>query len=109
MSKSLVLLSGENTTIPEAEARSIFLAYDPASRFTSPEKQVLIAESNADPGLVARRVAFARRVGVLLDNPLSAAGMVKGKKVRLRVFSAGRPTPNLDAETVLRGVDAEVD
>ena len=69
MNRSLVLLSGEGTTIPAAEARALFLAYDPEAKFAFPEERIMIAESKAAPALVARRVAFARRVGALLDDP----------------------------------------
>ncbi|MDG7016270.1 MAG: hypothetical protein JRM82_02735, partial [Nitrososphaerota archaeon] len=58
--RSLVLLSGEGTTVPLAEAQALFLAYDSTSKFRHPEDRVLIAESDADPSKVAGRIAFAR-------------------------------------------------
>ncbi|MDV3244548.1 MAG: RsmD family RNA methyltransferase [Nitrososphaerales archaeon] len=106
--RSLVLLSGEETTIPAAEARALFLAYDPGSRFSSPEKRVVIVDSNADPAMVERRIAFARRVGLLIKDPEDAASTVKGRKIRLRGFST-KPGGSIDARGLLRGIDAEVD
>lgn len=109
MNRALVLLSGEGTTIPVAEAEALFLAYDPATRFSHPEKRVVIAESKAEPGLVARRVAFARRVGLLLDAPSDAAGTLKGKTVRLSAFRTTSAKPGVDPGALLRGFDARVD
>ena len=107
-SESLVLLSGEPGSLPEAEARALFLAYDPASRFTSPEPRVLLAESEADPFAVGARVAFARRVGIVLREPSDAAELVNGKRIRLREFALAPGLPS-DAGELLRGVDATVD
>ena len=106
--RSLVLLSGEGTSLPEAEARALFLAYDPGSKFESPERRVLLVESEADPLLVSSRIAFARRVGLLIGEPIDAAPKVKGKKVRLRNFDLVTKA-RLDPGRFLRGVDAEVD
>ncbi|MDG6901258.1 MAG: hypothetical protein JRM80_04785 [Nitrososphaerota archaeon] len=109
MNRSLVLLSGEGTTIPAAEAKALFLAYDPEARFSFAEKRVMVAESAAEPWPVARRVAFARRVGLLLEDPADASPWVKGKKVRLSVFRTTASRPAADPEKLLRGVDSEVD
>ena len=106
--RSLVLLSGEDTTIPEAEARALFLAYDPGSKFETPERRVLIVESEADPLIVSSRIAFARRVGRLIGTPSDAAAEVQTKKVRLRSFDL-RTKPKVDPERLLRGVEAKVD
>lgn len=107
-SKFLALLSGEGTTIPEAEARALFLTYDPSSTFESPEPRVLVALSGADPSLVASRIAFSRRVGLLISKASDAARTVKGKRVRFRSFSLG-PTEPVDPGKVLEDLDAEVD
>lgn len=107
--RSLVLLSGEQTTIPSAEAKALFLAYDPDSRFSSPERRIIIAESKADPMVVSRRVAFARRVGLLIDDPADAADLVRGRKVRLRSFSTAASNRPVNVGALLRGLDAEVD
>ncbi|MDA4121036.1 MAG: hypothetical protein OK404_01355 [Thaumarchaeota archaeon] len=106
--RSLAFLSGENHQIPEAEVRSLFLAYDQKSKFESPEPRVLVAESIADPFLVASRVAFSRRVGRLLDKAADAAAEIDGKTVRLRNFDIGNKPP-LDPERVLQGFDCKVD
>ncbi|MGD0477920.1 MAG: hypothetical protein ABSB29_07125 [Nitrososphaerales archaeon] len=109
MNRSLVLLSGEGTSIPEAEARALFLTYDPRSRFESPEKRVLLVDSLADPFVVASRVAFSRRVGRLIERPLDAQNDVLERRVRLRNFDLGGGKPGLDPRSVLKGVDATVD
>lgn len=108
--RSLVLLSGERSSIPRAEAEALFLAYDPATKFESPESRVLLAEGSASPGDVARRVAFSRRVGLLLTKPTDAAEQVKGKKVGLRAISIGaKSSEGLDIRKLMAGLDAEVD
>jgi tRNA G10 N-methylase Trm11 len=107
-SRSLVLLSGEGTSIPEAEARALFLAYDPRSKFERPERRLLVVESKADPEIIARRVAFARRVGRIVDNPKEASALLKGKRIRLRNFDLVKK-PVLDPSHFLRGFDVQVD
>jgi tRNA (guanine10-N2)-dimethyltransferase len=109
MSRSLVLLSGEGSTIPAAEAKALFLAYDPSSRFQSPEKRILIAESGADPALVARRIAFARRVGVLVDDVTSIAETVKRKRIRVRSFTLKGDGPSSEGYDLLDGLDVRID
>lgn len=89
MTRSLVLLSGEGSTIPEAEAKALFMTSDPESKFYSPEPRVVIAETQADPVSVARRVAFSRRVGLLFEEPSTIAESVKGKSIRVRRFHLG--------------------
>jgi 16S rRNA G966 N2-methylase RsmD len=108
-SRSLVLLSGEETTIPSAEARALFLTLDPNSKFETPEKRVLVADSEADPFAVGARIAFARRVGVAVGSPAEALGMLRGRRVRFRSFDLepGRPPPL--PGTYLEGSVAEVD
>ena len=109
MSRSLVLLSGEGTTIPEAEAKALFLAYDPHSKFRSPEKRVLIVDSVADPFVVGRRIAFSRRVGRMIDTAADVAAEVSGKQVRLLRFNLGGKPAGFDPAAIMRGLNAEVD
>jgi putative methyltransferase (TIGR01177 family) len=108
-SKSLVLLSGEPSTVPTAEARALFLAYDPSSRFESPEPRVLIAESSADPVRVGARIAFARRVGALIEEQGQLKQKVRGRKVRFRGFDLRGEGAPFDPGSYLRGLDATVD
>ncbi len=107
--RSLVLLSGERTSIPAAEAKALFLASDPGSRFEEPEDRVLVAESQADPMTVSRRIAFSRRVGLLLSDGRAAAELVRGKSVRVRSFPlpGGRAPPEPDE--VIRGLEVRID
>lgn len=107
--RSLVLLSGEGTPVPAAEARALFLAYDPGSRFESPDPRVLIAESSADPFLIGSRIAFARRVGRLVDERAQLVDLVGGRRVRFRGFDllkGGRPP---DPADYLTGLDVSID
>ncbi|HYC11833.1 MAG TPA: hypothetical protein VEC02_04145 [Nitrososphaerales archaeon] len=108
-SRSLVLLSGEPTSVPMAEARALFLAYDPSSRFESPEDRVLVADSDADPFVVGSRVAFSKRVGVLVSSPSDVAGTLRGKAVRVRRFSLQPGKSTAAPHELLRGLDVTVD
>ncbi|MDG6985406.1 MAG: RsmD family RNA methyltransferase [Nitrososphaerota archaeon] len=107
--KALALLSGEGTTIPAAEARSLFAAYDEESKFSSPVPRLLLADSRADPFLIGSRIAFSRRVGVAVAGPEEAAPMMEGKRVRFRAFDLVDGLPPPDPEKYLRGIDAQVD
>jgi tRNA (guanine10-N2)-dimethyltransferase len=108
--KVLVLLSGERTSIPQAEARSLFLTYDKSATFSTPEERILVADTEADPNRVARRIAFARRVGLLLNRPEEGFDRVKGKRIAFRSYSIGDGyRPQVDVASFLRGVDASVD
>ena len=102
-------MSGEGTSIPEAEARALFLTYDSGSRFESPERRILLVDSLADPFVVASRVAFSRRVGRLVEGPLTAQKEVLGRRVRVRNFDLVGRKPGPDPRSVLKGVDATVD
>ncbi len=64
----LILLSGESTTIPEAEAETLVKDLDPGARFETPEPGVLLASTNADPRSIEGRIAFSRRVGPLIED-----------------------------------------
>jgi tRNA (guanine10-N2)-dimethyltransferase len=108
-SRSLVLLSGEPTTIPSAEAKALFLAYDSGSRFDLPEPGVILAESAADPFVVGARIAFSKRVGPLISEPSEVAETVRGKPVRVRSFSLPSGGSPADPGVVLKGLEVSVD
>ena len=107
--RSLVLLSGEGTTIPAAEAKALFLADDPESGFESPEPRLLVAESSADPLKVGARIAYARRVGRLVEDRGELAGMLKGHRVRFRSFDLGAEKPAADPGEYLAGLGVTID
>ncbi len=107
--KALVLLSGEDTSIPEAEARSLFLTYDPGSSFEMPERRVMVVNTAADIGAVGARIAFARRVGRLLDDPSEGTEETSGRKVRFRYFSLGSRSEAPEPRDYLRGLGRSVD
>jgi len=104
-----VLLSGEGISIPASESKSLFLAADPHSKFESPEPRVLLADTEADPFAVGARVAFARRVGFLLDSQSDASRIVTGSRVRFRCFTLGPRGAQPDPAEYLKGLDAAVD
>ena len=86
------MLSRESTGIPEAEARALVSDLDPAAKFESPEGGLLIAETSADPAAIEARVAFSRRVGVLVpDGRLDDehVSLLRSGTYRVRVFGEG--------------------
>jgi len=107
--RSLVLLSGEGTTIPEAEARALFLTFDSESKFEAPEPRVIVADSRADPFAIGARIAFARRVGPLLESPSHAARFLAGHRVRFRCFDLSKGGSEPDPAGYLKGLDVTID
>lgn len=106
--RSLVLLSGEGTTLPPAEAKALFLAGDPASQFEAPEPRVLLANSSADPVDVGSRIAFAKRVGSLVEDRAELAERLDGHRVRFRRFDL-RGRTGSEPEKYLKGLRVTVD
>jgi putative methyltransferase (TIGR01177 family) len=92
-----------------AEAKALFLAYDPDSDFESPSPRILIARSSADPFLVGSRIAFARRVGSLIEDSNELSHLLGSHRVRFRSFDLVSKLAPADPERFLRGVDATVD
>ncbi len=91
-----------------AEAKALFLAYDPAAEFEAPEGRVLIARSTADPFVVAARIAFARRVGPVISQPSDAEGYLRGRSARVRKFDLDGVS-RLDPDAYLRDTEVGVD
>jgi len=86
------MLSRESTGIPEAEARALVGDLDPTAKFESPEGGLLIAETSADPSGIEARVAFSRRVGLLVpDGHLGEEhiSLLRRGTYRVRVFGEG--------------------
>jgi len=86
------MLSREPTGIPEAEARALVSDLDPEARFESPEDGLLIADTSADPAGMEARVAFSRRVGLLVpDGRLDDdhVSLLRRGTYRVRVFGEG--------------------
>ena len=107
--RSLVLLSGEGNTVPAAEAKALFLAYDPASEFEQPAPRVLVATSSADPFRIGQRIAFARRVGLLLSDPADGAALLEGRRVRFRAYGTDLRETSADPDAYLKGFEAKID
>src|SRR5438445_8603657 len=93
----VILLSGEETSLPEAEARAIVRTYDEGAKVSLLEPRIVRAETNANPDLIARRIAFAKRVGTLIpDGRLDRETRreVERASYRLRHFRLGEPRPD---------------
>jgi tRNA (guanine10-N2)-dimethyltransferase len=86
-SKEIVfLLSGESTSIPAAEARALLLMEDDSTIVRVNEPRVLTASSLADPDVISKRIAFSRRVGVIIpDGDLDAEQLRTIRKGTYRV------------------------
>jgi putative methyltransferase (TIGR01177 family) len=104
----LALLSGEGTTLSEGEAKSIFFAYDQDSKFETPMPRVLLARTEADPFVVGSRIAFARRVGYLIDDPKDAAPILTGHSFRFRCYDLASNRSPPDPGKYLDGIDGTV-
>lgn len=107
--RALVLLSGEGSTVPAAEAKALFLAYDPSSEFDSPEPRLLVVRTSADPFRVGSRIAFARRVGRFIEDAAEAADLLAGRRVRFRSFDLRSRTSAADPAKYLAGLRVTVD
>ena len=107
--RSLVLLSGEGISIPASESKALFLAADPHSTFETPEPRVLLADSEADPLAVGARIAFARRVGFLVQSRSDVSRIVTSRRIRFRCFTLGQEESEPDPAEYLRGLDATID
>ncbi len=86
------MLSREPTGIPEAEARALVSDLDPEADFERPEGGLLVVETSADPASVESRVAFSRRVGLLVpDGRLDGVhlSLLRRGTYRVRVFGRG--------------------
>lgn len=92
----LALLSGEASTLPEAEARALILSQDQNARIEKPEDRVLIAHTTASADAIAGRVAFSRRIGeLILEEELneSVSTKLRGSTFRINVFHKHEVTP----------------
>lgn len=68
-----------------------------------------MAESRADPFLIGARIAFARRVGVLVGEGADAVCFLKGRRIRFRCFDLDSGKPSPDPESYLPKTDAIID
>ncbi len=111
--KILIILSGEGTSVPEAEARALVRTYDGGAMITLLEPRVLLAETTLNPDSIARRIAFARRVGTLVpDGRLDQETRreVDSASFRLKHFRLGDAEVDHPAETdVLDQLEGHVD
>ncbi len=91
--KVVILLSGENSTLPQAEALALLRTYDPRSVSKRLESRVLVAQTTTDPDVIATRVAYARRVGLLISGGRVSKELqerVRQTSFRLRRFTLAR-------------------
>ena len=88
----VILLSGEETSIPEAEARAVVKTYDEDAKVSLLEPRIVCAETEANPDIIARRIAFAKRVGTLIPDGVldrETRREVEKASYRLRHFRLG--------------------
>lgn len=69
----------------------------------------MLVDSVADPFAVAKRVAFSRRVGRLIEAAVDANDDVLGRRVRLRRFELSDKPASFDPGTLMEGLDVGVD
>ncbi len=112
-SRIVVLLSGESLTLPEAEARALILAQDDGASIEKPEARLLVARTTADSSIIAKRVAFSRRVGELVpDGEFESVGKrLRGSRFRVKTFSTrdGRRDTEKIISSVAEQIDGKVD
>jgi len=112
-SKLLIILSGEETSLPEAEARALILTYDEGAKFSLLEPRILLTETSANPDVIARRIAYARRVGLSLPPgrlDRETRRMIEKGSYRLRNFRLGKIKPDHSiGDAVLAQLHGRVD
>src|SRR5437867_2061878 len=89
---TVILLSGEETSLPEAEARAVVKTYDEDAKVSLLEPRIVRAETEANPDIIARRIAFAKRVGTLIPDGVldrETRREVERASYRLRHFKLG--------------------
>ena len=114
LNRVLILLSGENSTLPEAEARTLLEAYDPKAVIRRLEPRVLVAKTRVDPDVIASRVAYARRVGVLVSRGQISGELrekIKHTSFRLRRFTLAPSRARIEQleKKLLGELDGRVD
>jgi tRNA (guanine10-N2)-dimethyltransferase len=87
MNKLVILLSGEESSIPVAEAISAVKAYDSNASFAFPSKRIVIAETKAPSEKIMFRIAYARVVGNLVEDVEQLRKLMGGKKIRWKCYS----------------------
>jgi len=112
-SEIIILLSGEGNSLPEAEARSLVRTYDKGASLSLLEPRVLLAVTTANPDSIARRIAYARRVGTLIPEgrlDQEARNEIDSASFRLRRFSLRNVELDRDFESdILKQLDGRVD
>lgn len=106
------ILSGEESGLPEAEARALVRDLDPEAEFTRPERGLLVAQTTADPVRLGSRVAFSRRVGLLVrDGEFDEAhlALLRRGTYRVRVFGSGERSDEAMVASVAEKVGGKVD
>jgi tRNA (guanine10-N2)-dimethyltransferase len=108
-SKILFLLSGESNTIPAAEASALVRMHDPSAKVEAPEERILIASSDADPYSITRRIAFSKRVGLMVPEGRLSQDQLRSLRegtYRVSVFELGDKKP--DSERLVSDFAEEI-
>ncbi len=131
MQRLMFVLSGEHPTLPAAEAVAAIQAEHRAFKIVEQLDQVLIAETKANPGSIASRLAMSRGICLHLctsdateEEMLSAVGssdivdlIPHGKSFAVHIKRVRRSAPSIDtlglskrlAELVVGEVEFKVD
>jgi tRNA (guanine10-N2)-dimethyltransferase len=115
MNNILVLFTGENSTIPASEAIATLRAYDNSPKVRMEGSRIMIAKTEAPPECLMKRLAYARVVGIIIEDTDMLKNFVKGKKIRWKGYSIGKEKATmpdwferLEAEISLTEPDYEV-
>lgn len=87
MSKLLILLSGEEGSLPASEAVATVRTYDKKASFRFPSRRIVLAETSAPPEKVMKRIAYAKVVGEVIEDIKGITNFLKGKRIRWRCYT----------------------
>lgn len=74
-----------------------------------PEPRVVIANSEADPFVVGSRIAFSRRVGLMIGAVADVSEFITGKRVRFRSFDLLPGLKPVDPVKEMKGIETKID
>jgi tRNA (guanine10-N2)-dimethyltransferase len=110
----VILLSGEQMTLPEAEARALILTQDEQADIQKVDDRVILAKTSAEPITIARRISYGRRVGTLIpDGRLTneQLDVLEASSYRITIFRLGRRKVDLEeiAPPIIEQINARID
>lgn len=87
MSKLLILLTGEEGSLPAAEAVATIRTYDKRASFRFPSRRIVLAETSAPSEPIMKRIAYAKVVGKVIEDIEGVMNFLKGKRIRWRCYT----------------------